>query len=119
MPRLMSFAMTKFQVYARQKTVTRRLGWAFLKPGDILWAVEKAQGIPKGGKVKRICKIRVLDVREEALCAITEEEVAREGFPGMSDLLFVSLFCKANRCRPSQLVRRIEFEYLDEGGDDA
>ena len=44
MPRLMSFSMTTPQVRARTKTVTRRLGWRFLKPGVVLWAVEKAQG---------------------------------------------------------------------------
>lgn len=35
MPRLMSVAMTKAQVYDRSKTVTRRAGWA-LRPGGRL-----------------------------------------------------------------------------------
>ena len=43
MPRNMSFMITKEQVRNRTKTVTRRLGWAFLKPGDIVNAVEKGK----------------------------------------------------------------------------
>jgi hypothetical protein len=34
MPRLMSVSLTEPQVRARSKTVTRRLGWLMLKPGD-------------------------------------------------------------------------------------
>jgi len=44
MPRCMSFSMTTDAVRNRTKTVTRRLGWNFLKPGDLLWAVEKGWG---------------------------------------------------------------------------
>lgn len=41
MPRNMSFSMTTEAVRNRTKTVTRRLGWEFLKPGDILWASDR------------------------------------------------------------------------------
>ncbi len=47
----MSFRLTAEQMRARTKTVTRRLGWSSLKPGDIVQPVEKAQGLRKGEKV--------------------------------------------------------------------
>ena len=36
MPRNMSFSMTTGPFRARTKTVTRRFGWWFLKPGDVV-----------------------------------------------------------------------------------
>jgi hypothetical protein len=54
MPRLMSFAHTTDQIRNRTKTVTRRNGWADLKPGELFWAVEKAMGLKPGEKVKRV-----------------------------------------------------------------
>ena len=42
--------LTKEQILARTKTVTRRLGWWFLKPGDVVWACEKCMGLKKGEK---------------------------------------------------------------------
>jgi len=41
MPRLMSVALTEQAVRERRKTVTRRLGWQFLKPGDRLTLCRK------------------------------------------------------------------------------
>ena len=38
--RHMSFALTTKQIKSRTKTVTRRLGWTFLKPGDLIQPVE-------------------------------------------------------------------------------
>ena len=46
--RLMSFALTTRQFLAHEKTVTRRLGWEFLKPGDRVCGVEKGMGLKKG-----------------------------------------------------------------------
>jgi hypothetical protein len=46
--RNISFSITRFQFCDRTKTVTRRLGWAKLKPGDVLMGVEKAMGLKKG-----------------------------------------------------------------------
>lgn len=68
--RNISFALTTPQFIAGTKDVTRRMGWLFLKPGDVLQAVEKGQGLGKGGKIKRLGTIRVLDVHREKLCAI-------------------------------------------------
>ncbi len=60
MPRNMSFSMTTAQFRARTKTVTRRLGWWNLKPGDVIMGVEKAMGLKKGEKVKRLGRIRIV-----------------------------------------------------------
>jgi len=54
MPRLMSFALTEQQMRDQSKTVTRRRGWGFLKPGDTLYAVNKVMGFKKGEKPERI-----------------------------------------------------------------
>jgi hypothetical protein len=112
MPRAMSFALTKDQLRAGTKTVTRRLGWAALKPGDALWAVEKAQGLKKGERQRKIAMIRVLSVRQEVLINMAVGDLAREGFPGMGIGKFVSMFCSANKCQPSTVVQRIEFEIM-------
>lgn len=113
MPRNISFFLTIDQFKNRSKTVTRRLGWKTVKPGDILMGVEKGQGIPKGGLV-RLGLIRVKHVSFEPLNAITIEECEREGFPDMTPAEFVRMFCFANGdCLPEDFVTRIEFEYVD------
>lgn len=48
--RRMSFMLTKEQVLNQTKDVTRRNGWAFLKPGDLIQPVEKCMGLKKGEK---------------------------------------------------------------------
>ena len=67
MPRNMSFMLTTDQLRAGTKDVTRRLGWWFLKPGDLVWACEKCMGLKKGQKVKRLRLIRVLKTNAERL----------------------------------------------------
>lgn len=110
---------------ARVKTVTRRNGWANLKIGEVLNAVEKAQGLRKGEKVKRICQIRVKDVRRERLDRLTADldygfaEVIKEGFvehPQVNGFpsAFVDYYCNANACKPGDTVTRVEFEFIDE-----
>jgi hypothetical protein len=108
----MSFMLTTEQVRNRTKTVTRRLGWWFLKPGDILNAVEKCQGLKKGEKIHRICRIQVVQTRIEPLRFINDMECIREGFPEWRWMDFVEMFCAANKCNPDTMVNRIEFEYL-------
>ena len=124
--RHISFALTTPQILAREKTVTRRLGWEFLKPGMLLQAIEKGQGLKKGETVRKLAVIRVVDVRREPLARMTTDldygfaEVAREGLlghprVGFSPSAFVQFFCDANRpCEPDWTVTRIEFEYIDE-----
>lgn len=121
MTRNISFAMTTPQVRARTKTVTRRMGWTFLKVGEILCGIEKGQGLKKGEKVVRLGRLRVVDVRQERLDRMTwlsrygEEECRREGFPDLSPAEFVAKFCRSHKgCEPSSTVTRIEYEYLDE-----
>ena len=112
MPRNISFFHTGPQIEAQTKTVTRRPGWLFLKPGDILNACEKCQGLRKGEKIKRFGQIRVISVRREPLFVITAEDCAAEGFPDMTTIAFISFFCGAMGCKPTTVVTRIEFEYI-------
>ncbi len=63
----MSVALTETAVRERRKTVTRRLGWAFLKPGDKLTLARKVMGRRrKDGTVEplvRIAEVEVVSVR--------------------------------------------------------
>jgi hypothetical protein len=113
MPRNISFFLTKDQIVNQTKTVTRRAGWLFLKVGDILNACEKCQGVGKGNKVVKICQIKVTNIRRESLADITSEDVILEGFPKMTKKEFILFYSKHNKYRISDLVTRIEFEYLD------
>ncbi len=112
MPRNMSFFMTTEQIRRQTKTVTRRFGWWFLKPGDDLWAVEKGMGLPKGEKVKKLGLIHVVSTRAEPLDAITREDCVLEGFPEMAPQEFVEMLCAHYKCRSDDQVNRIEFRYL-------
>lgn len=113
MARLMSVALTEEQVRARTKTVTRRLGWLFLKPGDRLTLCRKVMGRRKGEPVVRIVEVEIVSVRREPLSRITDEDVAREGFPDWRWPDFVNFFCEHMKCTPDTEVTRIEWRYLD------
>lgn len=113
MPRNISFALTPDQIERRVKTVTRRTGWKFLKPGDVLQGVNKTMGFKKGEKPKKLCLIRVVNVRREPLDAITKEDVVREGFPDWTPEDFIVFLEMKTGALPSDIVTRIEFEYLD------
>ena len=113
--RLISFALTTDQIRKRTKTVTRRVGWAKLRPGALLCGVVKSQGIPKGQKVERLAYLVVTDVRREKLNSIGEDDVIREGFFGMNWLDFVRMFCRNMGCEPETEVTRIEFRYVPGG----
>lgn len=119
MPRNISFALTTEQFVARTKDVTRRLGWTFLKPGDVLCGCVKCMGLKPGEAIERLGMIRVVSVRRESLSSMWLEpygamEAAREGFPGMSGADFVNMFCDHMGGDQSQEVTRIEFEYLNQ-----
>jgi hypothetical protein len=114
----MSFMLTTQQVRERSKTVTRRLGWGFLVPGDLVQGVEKGMGLKKGETVQRLAVIKILGTRWEALRAMTDNagygraECAAEGFPHLTPAEFVAMLCKAHRgTTPETLVNRIEFNY--------
>lgn len=112
MPRAMSFWLTEAAFKDGTKDVTRRLGWSTLARGDVLKAVRKAQGLRAGERQELLGLIRVVSTRRERLDAITLDEVRREGFAGKTPADFIRLFCEANRCEPSTVVTRIEFERL-------
>lgn len=111
--RAISFSATIPQIQNRTKTVTRRLGWKTLKPGQELRGVEKAMGLKKGEKHKTLAIIKVTGVRQEPLNACTNKDAVAEGFPEMTGKQFVEFFCKAMRCTPCTDVTRIEFEYVE------
>lgn len=108
--RNMSFSLTTKQMHDRSKTVTRRLGWWDLKPGDIVMAVEKSQGLKKGEKVVQMYPIRIINVRRQQLFLIDKWDCVLEGFPHLSPSGFVDMFCGHNKCGPLTEVARIEFE---------
>jgi hypothetical protein len=105
--------MTKRQVRERSKTVTRRFGWWFLKPGDLVCAVEKGMGLKAGEKINRLATIRIVSTRAEPLNAITKDDVAREGFPTWTPAQFVNFLADHYACPIDKEVNRIEFEYVD------
>jgi len=107
----MSFSETTQQVLDRTKTVTRRLGWENLKPGELIQAIEKGQGLKKGEKVRRLCVLRIVSNQRERLDAIRKRDCRLEGFPEHSPREFVRMFCRLNCCEVWQMVNRIEFEY--------
>ncbi|WP_027234708.1 ASCH domain-containing protein [Leisingera caerulea] len=113
MPRNMSFALTTDQMHDRTKTVTRRFGWWFLKPGDVVNACVKCMGLKPGEKVQRICQIRIISTRREPLNAITAEDCAREGLPEYAPSDFVNMLSAHRGCAPEEPVNRIEYEFLD------
>lgn len=122
MPRNISFALTKSQYIDGSKDVTRRMGWLFLRVGDILRPVEKCQGLKPGEKIKPLGGlIRVKAADREPLYRLTNDlaygfaETTREGFPEGHELhhpgAFVGFFCASHaKCTPDSIVTRIEFE---------
>ena len=113
MPRNMSCALTAQQVLDELKDVTRRLGWKFLKAGDILNLVNKTMGFKKGERPVKYKTVRVLSVRPERLDLITPAECRREGFPHLTPAEFVTMFCRTHKgCTPETVITRIEWEYL-------
>lgn len=113
----MSVAFTEQAVRDRIKTVTRRKGWRFLKPGDRLSLVRKAMGRKPGEPVVRLAEVEVVAVNLERLRQITQEEVVLEGFPDMSREEFMRrFFVVAQGMSINDFVTRIEFRYLEDEG---
>lgn len=109
-PRNISFALTTAQFLDGSKDVTRRLGWEFLEPGDVLCAVKKCMGLRKGEKLQRLGYLVVTGVRREPLNKISMLDVVREGFPGWGRRRFIEFFCEGHKgCRPDTVITRIEF----------
>ena len=130
MPRLMSVAFTEQAVRDRTKTVTRRKGWKFLRPGDRLTLCRKVMGRKPGEPLARLAEVEVVSVERQPLRSIgsclchpwphnegtySAAEVKREGFPGMDpDQFVLRFFIEAQGMQWSDLVTRIEWRYLDE-----
>jgi hypothetical protein len=109
----MSFALTTEQARNRTKTVTRRNGWLFLRPGDVVQQVVKGMGLKKGEKVERIHLIEIISTWPEILNQIDHEDCAKEGFPALTPGEFIAMYCRHNGGGDRQFVNRIEFKYLD------
>lgn len=110
--RRMSFAKTEAAIKNETKTETRRLGWDYLKEGDLLLAVNKTMGFKKGEKAEIWKTIRIVKTWREPLSAITQEGVNAEGFPEMTPAEFIKFFCAFNKCEPDINIRVIQFEYV-------
>jgi hypothetical protein len=117
--RNISFSLTSPQFLQGRKDVTRRLGWLYLKTGDILMACEKCMGRRPGEPLVRLGPLEVLSVRREPLSdllkdpAYGREECRREGFPEMSPEEFVAFFCRTHPpCTRDTPVTRIEFRRI-------
>ncbi len=117
--RNMSFSLTTPQIRRREKTVTRRLGWHFLKRGEMVWAVEKGMGLKKGEKIVRLVIVIIKDIRSEPLQRMIDDpaygqaEAILEGFPNMTGAQFVEMFCEHNKVSPDYGVNRIQFDYAE------
>lgn len=121
--RNISFSLTESQFLDDSKTVTRRLGWRFLKPGDHLMACRKCMGLKPGESIVRLGEIEVVSVRFEPLNRMSrvsefakreigygKTEAIAEGFPHLSGDQFVAMFCKhMNVRRPDTEITRIQF----------
>ena len=119
--RNMSFALTTAQMIAGTKTVTRRMGWKHLKAGELVQPVRKCMGLKPGEKIERLRgPIRIVSVRRENLWKMWleleygDEECRREGFPELTPLDFIDMFCASHKgCTRGSEVTRIEFTYED------
>lgn len=91
---MMSFALTESQLMDGSKTVTRRTGWANLKPGTRLQAVRKAMGLKAGERVHVLCEIEVVSVKRITLADIDRADCIAEGFPHHWPGDFTAMFRK-------------------------
>lgn len=109
----MSVSLTEQAVVERRKTVTRRLGWTFLKPGDRLTLVRKSMGRKPGEPLVRLAEVEVVSVNREPLEFIDLDDIRREGFPDWGWGEFVRFFVASHKgCREWTEVTRIEWRYL-------
>lgn len=119
MPRLMSVAFTEQQVRDRTKTVTRRKGWTFLRPGDRLTLCRKVMGRKSGEPLVRIAEVEIVTVWREPLCHLYDDpeygrtEMELEGFPGLDPVEFIrAYFVKAQKMHAHDVVTRIGWRFL-------
>lgn len=121
--RNMSFALTTQQIRERTKTVTRRLGWRTLRPGDLIQAVVKGMGLKPGESPEKLAILRVVNVERQPLNMMSlverygDREAIREGFPNLEGWQFVKMFCQHMKVPVYQEVTRIEFRYIPGGAE--
>lgn len=115
--RNMSFSLTTDQVRRRAKTVTRRLGWAGLRPGQLFCAIEKGMGLKPGETVNRLAVCVCVSNDAVRLADMPEADCALEGFPEMRPDQFVAMFCGHMGTVAGGMVNRIEFRYVPGGRD--
>lgn len=115
----MAFSLTTAQIRDGSKTVTRRTGWADLKPGQLFCGIVKGMGLRKGTKVERLAILRCVSNTPEPLNKLIADpaygrsEARKEGFPQMNGERFVIFFCRSHKgTDSSSIVNRIEFEYV-------
>ncbi|WP_417795879.1 hypothetical protein [Terasakiella pusilla] len=116
--RNMSFYMTYDAFVEKRKTVTRRFAWADAQVGEVFQGVEKSQGLKAGENLNRLHLIRIVSNVPEKASAICNypnslEELAKEGFTDITPNEFVDMLCKAHKKKPSDIVNRIEFEFVE------
>jgi hypothetical protein len=133
----------QFRNHQKHETrrVDKSLRLARKKPGDILQGIERAQGIKKGEHIVKLDKFVILEVNREPLDDIIERpcriqpqrivdqyprkyqiwmnagggvpEVVLEGFPELTPVRFVEMFCEINKkCTPDTEITRVLFDYL-------
>lgn len=114
--RRMSFSKTTRQMRWGLKIRTMRIAgtWQHTGKGDVVMAIEKGQGIPKGGHQVEIGPIEILSVTGMQVRNVTRAILLEEGFPYMSVPTFVHFFCKLNKCDPSADVNSFLFKRLYE-----
>ncbi len=111
--RRISFAWTEAAFLSGSKTQTRRIAWRDLEGGTRLLAVRKSRGLKKGERQHILGQLWVTHVRRERLDAITLDDVAAEGSPGLHPDAFVKRFCRFTRCTPSTVVTVISFRLME------
>jgi hypothetical protein len=118
----MSYFLTTQQFLDYIKDVTRRAGWANLKPGTQYVAVLKSQGLKAGEKITKLDDCICISNTPERLDEIIRRpyrdgnkrsEMEREGFPDKSAEEFVAFFCSHMKTiKPETIIHRIEFKRL-------
>ncbi|MBT3205215.1 MAG: hypothetical protein HOM14_03870 [Gammaproteobacteria bacterium] len=79
MPRNMRFTLTADSFLRQQKTITRRFGWAFLKPDDRVCG-DKAMGLQPGESIGRLGLIQIVCCHRDPLNNITQDDDAQLEF---------------------------------------
>jgi len=133
-----SFSETTEQIRQHRKHVTRRVDKSLRlskkEPGTILQSIERGQGIKKGEHVVKLDQIIILEVNREPLDDIIRRpvreipevirwkhiatpiltETVLEGFPELTPVEFVDLFCRINKkCTPETEITRVLFDYQE------